>query len=574
MVAGHDLDDGAKIETGMPRGIGRSGCVMLGVALCLGLASCNRGSGGDDVQGATDGTETEGTDDGLDEPPENAELVPESMARRLSQAEFDNTVMQLLADDTRPAHRVLGEPEFTPFDNEYGLQNPSRVLVESLEILAIDVGTRMMTDPERRAALVPCTPTGASDTECFREFVEAFGRRAFRRPLRSEEIDAYMGLQIYATENNPYVDNDFYTAVALVIEVVLQDPEFLYRIEVGTPTTAPGVSRLDDWEIASRMSYLLWGSTPDDALLQDAEDGLLSTPEGRLAATERMLESPLAREQMKRYHAMLLGYRAIPHGADLTTAFSMETGALIERVIFDERFAYTELFTFDETYLDDFLADHYGLPRPSGGEGWVAYGDTGRSGILGHGSVLASFSKFTDTSPTQRGIFIRERLMCTPVPPPPPDVDVDNPPGDADDPDACKEDRYAAHREIASCAACHDLFDPIGVGLENYDMAGVYREHDDGKPECTIRADGELPGVGPFSGPAELAERLVESGQLEACSVRHYLSYAYGRALQAGEQERVDTLSTGFADAGHDFTSLMSAYVGDEIFAFRREPTE
>jgi hypothetical protein len=552
----------------------RLGLTPLWLSLCLGVGGCYRGSGDDTAAGETEGTsDSEGNDDVSEEPPEHAELVPESMARRLSQAELDNTVMALLSDDTRPANRTLGEPEFTPFDNEYALQIPSRVLIESLEILAIDIGTRLITDPARRAELVPCTPSGPGDAQCFRQFVESFGRRAFRRPLSSDEIDAYMTLQSYATESNPYVDNDFYTAVALVIEVVLQDPEFLYRIEVGTPTTEPGVSRLTDWEIASRMSYLLWGSTPDDALLEDAEDGRLSTPDGRLAAAERMLASPLAREQMKRYHAMWLGYRAIPHGADLTSAFSMETGALIERVLFDERFDYTRLFTHEETYIDDFLADHYGLPRPTGGEGWVAYGDSGRSGILGHGSVLASFSKFSDTSPTQRGIFIRERLLCSPVPPPPPEVDVDNPPA-TDDPDACKEDRYAAHREIASCAACHDQFDPIGVGLENYDMAGVYREHDDGRPECAIQADGEVPGVGAFSGPAELAARLVESGKLEACAVEHYLRYAYGRQLQVAEQERVDMLSATFAEIGHDFAALMTTYVEDEIFAFRREPTE
>jgi hypothetical protein len=550
----------------------RSGVALLGLALCVGSTGCKRGSSDDDVAGETEGgTDSDGEE--LEEPPEHAEHVPQSMARRLSQAEFDNTVMALLADDTRPANRTLGEPEYTPFDNDYPLQNPSRVLIESLEILAIDVGTRLVTDPQRRAQLVPCTPSGSGDTACFREFVESFGRRAFRRPLTDEEIDAYMTLQSFATENNPYVDNDFYTAIALVIEAVLQDPEFLYRIEVGTPTTVPGVSRLDDWEIATRMAFLLWGSTPDDELLQDAEDGNLRTPEGRIAAAERMLEHPQAREQMKRYHGMLLGYRAIPHGAELTAAFSMETGTLVERVIFDDRLDYTALFTLGETWVDDALADHYGLPRPDGGQGWVSYADTGRSGILGHGAVLASFSKFSDTSPTQRGIFIRERLMCEPVPPPPPEVDIDNPPA-ADDPEACKEDRYEAHREVPSCAACHDQFDPIGVGLENYDMAGVWRDHDDGRPECTINADGELPGVGPFSGPAELADRLVESGKLEPCAIQHYLGYAYGRALLASEHERVGMLSDDFADVGHDFAALMALYVGDEIFAYRREPTE
>ncbi len=561
------------------RSASRRASVTVGVVLSVGLSGCYRGSHDDAGQNGTEtdgATDTAGSDTGdpVDEPPENARLVPASMARRLTQAEFDNTVMALLLDDTRPATQVLGEPEFTPFDNAYALQEPSRTLIESLEILAIDVGQRLVADPARRDALVPCTPTGPDDADCFRQFIESFGYRAFRRPLRDGEVEAYMTLQAYATEENPYVDNDFYTAVALVIQSILQDPEFLYRIEVGTPTTEPDVFKLDDWEIASRMSYLLWGSTPDDDLLEDAANGMLSTPEGRRAAAERMIESPRAREQIKRYHAMLLGYRAIPHGAELANAFSRETGALIERVIFDERLDYSALFTLDETYVDDFLAEHYGLPSPPNGEGWVSYAGTGRSGILGHGSVLAAFSKFTDTSPTQRGIFIRERLLCNPVPPPPPNVDVDNPPGDADDPNACKEARYAAHREIATCAACHDQIDPIGVGLEHYDIAGVFREHDDGKPECIIEAKGALPGIGAFTGPAELAQRLVESGGIDACAVRQYMTYAYGREITKEEKERVDMMAEAFTAGGSDFAAMMAEYVADDIFGFRREPTE
>ena len=351
-----------------------------------------------------------------------------------------------------------------------------------------------------------------------------------------------MALQDFSTEQNAAVDNDFYTGVGLVVQAVLQDPEFLYRIEVGQPTTDDGVFKLDDYEIATRMAYLLWGSTPSDELLQDAEDGKLEATQDRLDVVERMLDDPRARTQMHRYHAMWLGYRGIPHSADLVEAFSEETSALIDRVIFDDHLNYTELFTLNETFVDDALAQHYGLPSPNGGRGWVTYDSTERSGILGHGSVLAAFSKFTDTSPTQRGIFVRERLMCLETPAPPPEVDPDNPPGNPDDPTACKEERYDAHREIQSCASCHNLFDPIGIGLEKYDIAGVYRDHDDGKPECIIAAAGELPGVGSFSGPAELAQRLIESELLESCAVQQYLTFAYGRELESEEKERIETM--------------------------------
>jgi hypothetical protein len=275
---------------------------------------------------------------------------------------------------------------------------------------------------------------------------------------------------------------------------------------------------------------------------------------------------------MYRYHAMWLGYRGIPVSAELVSAFDSETSALIDRVVFDEQAPYSTLFTMNETYIDDMLAQHYGLQPPAGGQGWVSYGDTGRAGILGHGSVLGAFSKFNDTSPTQRGIFVRERLTCIPVPPPPPEVDVDNEPVDPDNPDACKEERYAAHREVASCAACHDQFDPIGLGLENYAVDGAWRDYDNGRPECLISGEGNMPGVGAFSGAAELASRLTESGRLEPCAIEHYLAFAYGRELHADEDEHIDTFATTFEDAGYSFSALLTEFVSADVFGYRREP--
>jgi hypothetical protein len=188
--------------------------------------------------------------------------------------------------------------------------------------------------------------------------------------------------------------------------------------------------------------------------------------------------------------------------------------------------------------------------------------------------VLAAFSKFNDTSPTQRGIFVRERLTCIPVPPPPPEVDADNEPVDPADPDACKEERYAIHREVASCAMCHDLFDPIGLGLENYDVSGAYRATEADRPECEISGDGRLPGVGNFNGPAELAARLEESELLEPCAIEHYLAFAYGRELHSGESDHVDEFAQMFADVDYSFADLLVEFAGNEVFAFRKEPEE
>jgi len=502
--------------------------------------------------------------------PVTATFASESGARRLTNHELDNTINDLLGDDRRQASTMLLADQFAPFDNNYLEQMASTALITSLEIYATDVAGYVTADTALRDALVPCTPTGAGDTDCFRAFIEDFAPKAFRRPVTDEEVTAYMTLQAFSTEVIAEVDNDFYTGVDLVIRAILQDPEFLYRIETGTPTEREGVFALDGYEIATRMSYFLWATTPDDTLLGEAASGALLTPEGRQAATQRMLADPRAQSQIRRFHTLWLGYRIIPHDNDLVANFSMETGALIDRVVFEEPQSYLNLFNFDETYLNDALATHYGLPAPAGGEGWVPYGDSGRAGILSHGALLSSFAKFADTSPTQRGIFIRTRLMCQVIPPPPPTVDVDDAP-EGSSPDDCKYDRYSAHRDSPGCAGCHNEMDPIGFGLEAYDMAGRFRDHDEGRPECAIAGDGNLPDGTAFNGPAELADILITNGNIESCAMEQLYSYAIGRPATGVESEAVEELVGDFGSGGHDLASLITTFVASDRFAHRRE---
>ncbi len=498
------------------------------------------------------------------------EIAVQSGARRLSQTEVDNTLRDLLGDDTAPATRFLLEDEYAPFDNDYTLQQASGALINAVEVLANDVAQRLVADTARRDAIVPCTPSGPTDETCFRAFLEGFLPRALRRATDDTDIDRYLPLLDFATENVPDMNINFYTAVELAVSATLQDPEFLYRVEQGTSGSG-GVFALGDYEIASRMSYLLWGSMPDDALFAAADAGLLTSATDRRAQADRMLGDPKARAQLQRFHAMWLGYRSIPQSAELVSAFNRETGTLIDRVIFDEPGSYLRLFTMGETFVDDALADHYGLPRPDGGQGWVSYAGTDRSGILGHGSLLGAFSKFTDTSPTQRGILVRERLMCQPVPPPPPTIDVDQPPGEGND-DACKYERYAQHRDqSSSCAGCHSLMDPIGFGLENFDIAGRYREYDDGRPECTIDGIGEVSEVGSFSGPAELAGLLVDNQLIDVCAIEHFITFALGREPREQEGALVDNLATSFRDSGHDLRAFLLDLVASERFAARAE---
>ncbi|HYP91071.1 MAG TPA: DUF1588 domain-containing protein, partial [Polyangiaceae bacterium] len=457
---------------------------------------------------------------------------------------------------------------YRPFDNDYTVQSASRALIESLEATAEDIAARAIL-PNNRGKLVPCQPTGPGDAACLRQTIESVGRRLYRRPLSEEQIAAYLTLQSYATESTPGVAHDFYTAVNLVLRSMLQDPEVLYRIETGKPTGEPGIYALDDYDVASRLSFLLWGSGPDDALLDQAKAGKLADGAARSEAAARLLSDARARQQVERFHSMWLGYRAIPASAELATAFALETNKLIEKVVFDEPSSYLDLFTSAQTYVSGPLAEQYGVSAPVGGKGWASYVDDKRAGILSHGSVLAAFSKFSDTSPTQRGIFVQTRLLCNKVAPPPANVNVDQPPSDGDK--VCKIDRYDEHRKLTSCSSCHSQLDPIGYGLENYDIAGRYRTHDDAHEECVLPDKGELPGVGEFSGPGQLARLLVDDGKLEACFVQQLLSYAVGRELRAEELATRDALLARFKGDGYDLQQLLAKYVADERFTLRQE---
>ncbi len=514
---------------------------------------------------------SEGTiGDTLDKPVA-APLVFESVARRLSLVELDRTITALLGDTTSPAARFLTPDLFTPYDNDYLQQQPSRALIEALDQMAEDVAKRALAD--HRDSIVGCTPTGPGDAVCMRDFIARFGKRALRRPLGEDEIDAYAALQSYATESVPGVANDFYTGVELVIRAMLQDPEMLYRVEVGVPTDKARVNQLGDHEIVTRLVGVPTDKARVNQLLAIADRGGLANAETRRSVASGMLADPRARAQVQRFHAMWLGYRAIPHPQTLAQAFGRETSALINDVVFDNARDYRELFTSPRTFIDATLAANYSMSLPGGAPGWVDYGAGGRAGILSHGSVLSTFGKFSDTSPTQRGIFVRTRLFCEEVAPPPPDANVDAPPSSPDG-SPCKVDRYAKHRESSSCAACHGRLDPIGFGLENYDMAGRYRTHDDGLDACTIDGRGEITGIGSFQGPKELAELLVSSHTLDACVTQQMYSFAIGRPLTGDELPQIERATRRFAENGYDFRGLLLDFVGDDLFAQKREPAQ
>jgi len=544
-------------------GLGGSGSTEPG-------GGASNGTSGADSHGesmsstvATDPTEDDTASDG--EGPTEFPGVGVAGMRRLSRAEIDATLRDLLEDDTRPGTAYLPEDVVHPFDNDLGNQVVSTVLVESLETMASDVAARLVADPSRRAAVVGCLPSTPADAACMTSFVTQFGRRALRRPLRDEEVEVWTQTGLEFAEER----GDFFEGVDVVVRIVLQHPNFVYRVEIGEPTQEPGVFRLDNHEVATRLSYFLWGSTPPEALLDRADAGTLRTVEEVASAAADMLADPRARERVDRFHAMWLGYYTLPHPAELTAAMRRETRALLDDVIFETPRSYHDVFLAEGTFLDDTLAELYGMPAPgSDTPTWVDYEGNGRKGLLSHGSFLSVAAKFGDTSPTQRGLLIRNRLLCQEVPPPPPTVDVDNPPGE--NTGDCKVDRYEEHRSNGACFSCHEQIDPVGFGLERYDQQGRYRTVEAGNEACSIPGSGSLDGQG-FSGPGELADVLLADGRLDACLATQVYRLAMGHEALDLDRPVVDAMETAFAENGQRFDALLLALVGNEAFLYRRE---
>jgi len=483
----------------------------------------------------------------------------------LSRIEYDNTVRDLLGDRTRAGVNRLPEEVISPdiaFDNDVSTQQVSAELVAAVETLAQEAAARAVKDPEVRKALLPCAPTDPADAACFKSFVARFGRRAFRRPLTDAEVSRYLPFQAFANEQK-----DFFAAVELVIAEMLQDPEFIYRIEGGTPSTErPGFYRLNPYEVASRLSYFVLGTTPDDGLLALAEASKLSTPAEIRDAMAKLLADSRARDRVQQFHAEWLGYERSPLAESLASALRKETRALVERVVFERPSSYLDLFAAKETFVDATLAKHYGLAAPPSGWAWVPYGQAKRVGILSHGAALAATSMPGDTSPVDRGRFISTRLMCRAIPPPPANVNVNE---DAAPHKPCKKDKLVAHAQSAVCAGCHTHMDPIGFGLENYDREGKYRTTEPGLPACTITGEGTLPEVGPFVGVDGLTRALMTSGRIEDCAVRQLFRFAMGRTESSHDTGELAMVVSALRDERKPLRDLLMAIVSAPSFGYR-----
>ncbi len=490
-----------------------------------------------------------------------------SPLRRLTRDEYDATVAELANDTSNPGREFPPEARALGFYNIADAQSITSLHAEAYKTAAEGIAERATANVQ---ALLGCSE---SDGACVDGFVQRFGTRAYRRPLAAEESARLRQVYAWGQQNTSALDG-----VRMVIEVLLQSPDFLYRPELGAAAAAPGVLHLSSYEMATRLSYLLRGSMPDQTLLDEAAANRLQTAEQIRAQAERLLGDARARETFKSFHRQWLdldrtstlerdatvysGYtEAIP---DL---WKRETEAFIDHVIFEDGGQLSTLLTAPYTFVNATLASFYGLTATGDAFSKVATNPAQRKGLLTQGSLLALYAQPLQTSPVHRGKFIRESFLCQFLPPPPADLVITPP---ELNPNLTTRERFAQHSANGSCAACHQQMDPLGLGFEHFDAVGRWRDTENGLP---IDATGKvvLSDVdGDFDGAAALADKLAQSQQVADCMMKEWARFTLGRSETLEDSCSLEHTKTKFTAANHDIKQLVLALTQTDAFLYRK----
>ncbi len=431
--------------------------------------------------------------------------------------------------------------------------------VERYESAAFDVAEQVLADPERRLRLGTCSPAEGRDDACAEEWLGTIGPAAWRRPLTTEETERLVGIAGAAADTLGSFDDGFSYALA----ALLQSPWFLFRPEVGV-VGDDGLLRYDAWELATRLSYFLWDGPPDAELRVAAADGTLLTDEVVAAQIDRMLADDRARRGLRAFVADMLHLAELDVLTKDPTIFVYMSEGLgasareqtlldAEALVFADDGDVRTLLTNTETHLDRTLAALYDVPAPAReGFGATTLGESGgRRGFLGQVSFLALQSHPTSTSVTLRGKFIREVLLCQNLPTPPAGLNTAIPEASEELP--TMRERVARHLEDPSCAGCHQVMDPIGLGLENFDGLGRWRNEENDTP---IDPTGDLDGDD-FADAWALARAVAVHDDFGPCLNRTLFRYATGRAEADAEQPLVDWHADGLKEAEYRLQFLM-----------------
>jgi hypothetical protein len=403
---------------------------------------------------------------------------------------------------------------------------------------------------------------------CRDQFLEKFLRLAYRRAVTDEDRSEMT--EVFAEGQK--LGGDFESGERAVIEVALQNPDFMYLIEQGDGQTTGDSVELSGYESAARLAYFLTGSAPDEALLAAADQGALD-PDALEAHARRLLGSAPNREVVRHFYARLLGLELLEadnqlgYTADIIAAAQEETARFVEDVTFDDGGTYGALLTSKATWVNGALASFYGYPGSFGSKFQkIELDPTKRMGILTQSAFLRATSPTTRTSPVHRGLRVLEQMLCYQMPPPPaglvlPSVDPT--------PDSTTRQRLEMATSNAPCQSCHHEIDPVGFAFEHYDQLGVWRDTEHGLPIDSSAEIFRTDMQGTFADAIELVKRMADSNDAKACFVSHWLEAAYRRAAAPEDACARQALEQAFADAGDQVVELMVALTKTDNFRYR-----
>jgi hypothetical protein len=497
--------------------------------------------------------------------------------RRLTHSQYNNTVRDLLGDHTAPATQFPQDDFVNGFKNQYDAQNLSPLLEEGYSDAAEHLAASAFRNGDTNH-LIPCAPS----IPCRTVFVKTFGKKAFRRPLDAEETRRYVALFARSPQ--------FLKGAQLVVEAMLQSPNFLFRLDA---TTNPG---LRPYATASRLAYTLWDTMPDEALLTAAGRGDLVTPQGVTKVAEGMLRDPRAHQALDEFVSQWLRFDRIltatrdrrrypDFSRETAVAMTQEALLFVGDLVWSDR-NFMDAFTANYGFVNADLASIYGIPAPAREFDRVPFpAASERAGLLGQSLFLALTSKPEDASLTGRGLFVREQFLCQHVPPPPAGVNTNLPPSTEAHPQT-NRDRMSEHVTNPTCASCHRLIDPIGWGLERFDAIGMRREefkltffnagHGGGGGRRTppksvmlpIDTKGTVVGIpqSDFVSPRELGAVLAAAPLCQECMVKQYFRYASGRMETPADGPVVDRIFQDFKNSNYHFRELILSMIRSREF--------
>jgi hypothetical protein len=483
--------------------------------------------------------------------------------RRLTREEYANSVRDLLDIETEVTDGFV-QDQFVGGFAANSVTSLSKSEVEAYLSASEDLAALALA--EHGSTWFDCD---LAEVSCVEPVLASLAERAFRRPVPEAVWQSLLDLY---TESSAEWGAD--KGVELALQAILSSPYFLYHLELTAPEAGEVIVPLDDYEMASRLSYFIWYSIPDAELLAAAAQGELSTPEGIDKAARRMLEDDKAARAIETFHREWLELEVLDElvkdqtlfpewTEELAEASRRETLAFVDDVVRGGKDAGT-LFTSTTTFVDGALAEVYGVELAGEAAGelqQVELDPSERAGLLTQVSFLASRAHAADTSWVLRGKFVREKLLCETIPAPPPNVDQQS----ANDPDRLKN---------PECAACHLMMDPIGVGFENYDAVGRFASHD--AEGNAIDVSGEVVdpsgqiGVDTFDGAVDLAKQLAESDRLRACMATQWFRYATRRADTKDDACSIQTSFDQFKEAGFDIRELIVATAKSDGFRHKK----